>query len=61
MMRFVLFFFLIFLLSCNKNISENIDNKININDNLSFNDFKKLIEKKGLEMNFPDINKWKKI
>ncbi len=57
MMRFVLFFFLIFLLSCNKNISENIDNKININDNLSFNDFKKLIEKKGLEMNFPDINK----
>ena len=57
MMRFVLFFSLIFLLSCNKNISENIDNKININDNLSFNDFKKLIEKKGLEMNFPDINK----
>ena len=56
-MRFVLFFSLIFLLSCNKNISENIDNKININDNLSFNDFKKLIEKKGLEMNFPDINK----
>ena len=60
-MRLILLIFLAFLLSCNKNISENMTDKININDNLSFNEFKKLIEKKGLDKDYPNINKWKKI
>ena len=30
--------------------------KININDNLTFNEFKKLIEEKGLKKDYPDIN-----
>ena len=60
-MRLILLIFLAFLLSCTKNISENMTDKININDNLSFNEFKKLIEKKGLDKDYPNINKWKKI
>ena len=29
------------------------------NDNLTFDEFKELIEKKGLEKDYPDINQWK--
>jgi len=59
-MRFILLIFLTILLSCNKDISGSKIDRININDNLSFDDFKRLIEKKGLEKDYPDINKWKK-
>jgi len=59
-MRLIFLFFLIFLISCSKNISENKVDIININDNLSFNEFKKLIEKKSFDKDYPDINKWKK-
>ena len=56
-MRFILLIFLTILLSCNKDISGSKIDRININDNLSFDDFKRLIEKKGLEKDYPDINK----
>ena len=55
-MRVIFFIFLVFLLSCNKNINEKKPLKININDNLTFNEFKKLIDEKGLNKDYPDIN-----
>jgi len=59
-MRLILLIFLTILLSCNKDISRSKIDRINIDDNLSFNDFKRLIEEKSLEKDYPDINKWKK-
>ena len=56
-MRVIFLIFFVILLSCNKNIKEKKTFKIDINDNLTFNEFKKLIEEKGLEKNYPDINK----
>ena len=56
-MRLLLLFFLTILLSCNKNIDVNKNDRININDNLSFDEFKRLIEEKGLEKDYPDIDK----
>ena len=58
-MRVIFLIFFVILLSCNKNINENKTYKININDNLTFNEFKKLIEEKGLNKDYPDINQWK--
>ena len=45
-MRLILLIFLTILLSCNKDISRSKIDRINIDDNLSFNDFKRLIEEK---------------
>ena len=59
-MRFFILIIFILLLSCNK---KEIDNKINnnyINKNLTFEELKNLIEKKGLTKDYPNINKWKK-
>ena len=56
-MRLILLLFLTILLSCNKDISRSKIDRINIDDNLSFNDFKRLIEEKSLEKDYPDINK----
>ena len=58
-MRVIYLIFFVILLSCNKNINEKKTYKININDNLTFNEFKKLIEEKGLKKDYPDINQWK--
>ena len=58
-MRVIFFIFFLILLSCSKDINEKKTFKININDNLTFNEFKKLIEEKGLNKDYPDINKWK--
>ena len=55
-MRVIFFIFFVILLSCNKNVNEKKTFKININDNLTFNEFKKLIEEKGLKKGYPDIN-----
>ncbi len=55
-MRLILIIFFIFLLSCSKNTFDTKDNKIDINKNLSFDEFKELIKKKGLEKDYPDIN-----
>ena len=56
-MRVIFLIFFVILLSCNKNVNEKKTFKININDNLTFNEFKKLIEEKGLNKDYPDINK----
>jgi len=56
-MRIILLFIFTILLSCNNNNAVNKSIKIDINDNLTFNEFKNLIEKKGLEKDYPDINK----
>ena len=55
-MRVIFFIFFLILLSCSKDINEKKTFKININDNLTFNEFKKLIEEKGLNKDYPDIN-----
>ena len=56
-MRILLLFIFTILLSCSNNNSENKSIKFDINDNLTFDEFKKLIEKKGLKKDYPDINK----
>ena len=58
-MRILLLIIFIILLSCSDNNTDNNSIKIDINENLTFDEFKKLIEKKGLEKDYPDINKWK--
>ena len=58
-MRILLLFIFIILLSCTNNDTDNKSIKIDINDNLTFDEFKKLIKEKGLEKDYPDINKWK--
>ena len=55
-MRFFLLFIFTILLSCSNN-SENKSITFDINDDLTFEEFKKLIEKKGLKNDYPDINK----
>ena len=60
-MRIILLFIFTILLSCSNNNFEKKSIKIDINDNLTFDEFKRLIEKKGLEKDYPDINKWKMI
>ncbi len=55
-MRILLIFILTILLSCSNNKSENKSIKFDINDDLTFNEFKILIENKGLEKDYPDIN-----
>jgi len=56
-MRILLVIIFIILLSCSYNNNGNNSIKLDINDNLTFDEFKKLIEKKGLEKDYPDINK----
>tara|TARA_S200000501_G_scaffold279543_1_gene263565 strand:- start:542 stop:712 length:171 start_codon:yes stop_codon:yes gene_type:complete len=56
-MRFILLIIFTILLSCSKSKNDNISVNIDINDNLTFEEFKKLIEKKGLVKDYPDINK----
>ena len=56
-MRILLLIISIVLLSCSVNNSDNNSIKIDINDNLTFDEFKMLIENKGLEKDYPDINK----
>ena len=56
-MRLILLIFFTILLSCNKNINDNKSTKIDINDNLTFDKFKELIENEGFKKDYPDINK----
>ena len=58
-MRIFFFIFFLILLSCSKDINEKKTIKIDINDDLTFNEFKKLIEENGLKKGYPDINQWK--
>ncbi len=56
-MRIILLILFTILLSCNKNLGKNNNIKIDINDDLTFEEFKKLIEEKGIKEDYPDINK----
>ena len=56
-MRILLIIILSILLSCSEIKNDNKSIIVDIDDNLSFEEFKKLIEKKGLEKDYPDINK----
>ena len=58
-MRIILIIILSILLSCSEIKNDNKSIIVDIDDNLSFEEFKKLIEKKGLEKDYPDINKLK--
>jgi len=58
-MRIILLFIFTILLSCSNNNSENKSIKFDINEDLTFDEFRILIENKGLEKDYPDINKWK--
>ena len=56
-MRIILLFIFMILLSCSNNYSKNKSIKFDINEDLTFDEFKMLIENKGLEKDYPDINK----
>ena len=56
-MRILLIFILTILLSCSNNNFENKSIKFDINEDLTFEEFKLLIENKGLEKDYTDINK----
>ena len=56
-MRLILLFIFTILLSCNNNYSINKSIKFDIDEDLTFDEFKMLIENKGLEKDYPDINK----
>ena len=60
-MKILLLFFFTILLSCSNNNSEDKSIKFDINKDLTYDEFKILIENKGLEKDSPDINKWKMI
>ena len=55
-MRILFLIFFTILLSCSKDINDKKSIKFDINDNLTFDEFKELIKKKGLEKDYPDIN-----
>ncbi len=60
-MKILLLFIFTILLSCSNNNSEDKSIKFDINEDLTFDEFKMLIENKGLKKDYPDINKWKMI
>ena len=57
-MKFIIFFLLLFTISCSNldksNKHDFID--VDINKELSFNEYKKIIQKKSMSKKFPDIN-----
>ena len=56
-MKILLLFIFTILLSCSNNSSEDKSIKFDINEDLTFDEFKMLIENKGLKKDYPDINK----
>tara|TARA_Y100000768_G_scaffold224494_1_gene169522 strand:+ start:316 stop:486 length:171 start_codon:yes stop_codon:yes gene_type:complete len=56
-MKILLLFIFTILLSCSNNNSEDKSIKFDINEDLTFDEFKMLIENKGLKKDYPDINK----
>ena len=56
-MKILLLFIFTILLSCSNNNFEKKSIKIDINEDLTFDEFKMLIENKGLKEDYPDINK----
>ena len=56
-MKILLLFIFTILLSCSNNNSEDKSIKFDINEDLTFDEFKMLIENKSLKEDYPDINK----
>ena len=56
-MKILLLLIFTILLSCSNNNSEDKLIKFDINEDLTFDEFKTLIENKGLKEDYPDINK----
>ena len=56
-MKILLLIIFTILLSCSNNNSEDKSIKFDINEDLTFDEFKMLIENKGLKEDYPDINK----
>ena len=56
-MKILLLFIFTILLSCSNNNSEDKSIQFDINEDLTFDEFKMLIENKGLNEDYPDINK----
>ena len=57
-MKFIIFFVLLFVISCS-NIDKSSKDyflRVDINKELSFNEYKKIIQKKSMLKKFPDIN-----
>ena len=57
-MKLIIFFVLLFAISCSKIDKSNKDDflDVDINKELSFNEYKKIIQKKSMSKKFPDIN-----
>ena len=57
-MKFIIFFLLLFTISCsNLDKSNKLDFiDVDINKELSFNEYKEIIQKKGMSKKFPNIN-----
>ena len=57
-MKFIIFFVLLFLISCSNLDKSNKDDfpAVDINKELSFNEYKKIIQNKSMSKKFPDIN-----
>ena len=57
-MKLIIFFVLLFAISCSYIDKSNKDDflDVDINKELSFNEYKKIIQKKSMLKKFPDIN-----
>ena len=57
-MKFIIFFVLLFVISCSNLDKSNKDDflDVDINKELSFNEYKKIIQNKSMSKKFPDIN-----
>ena len=57
-MKFIIFFVLLFAISCSYIDKSNKDDflDVDINKELSFNEYKNIIQKKSMSKKFPDIN-----
>ena len=57
-MKFIFFFVLLFVISCSNIDKSNKDDflDVDINKELSFNEYKNIIQKKSMSKKFPDIN-----
>ncbi len=57
-MKLIIIFVLLFAISCSNLDKSNKDDflDVNINKELSFNEYKNIIQKKSMSKKFPDIN-----
>ncbi len=57
-MKLIIFFVLLFVISCSNIDKSSKDDflDVDINKELSFNEYKNLIQKKSMSKKFPDIN-----